>query len=730
MQIAIYHCGLSVLVNLWTVHAFSRVSTTLSKSRTQLHAVDSISIVEAYQKKTAALDITADIDVPTPVTPTPNINIPDFKDLNELTSYLDESVNSVKDAAAQAASAASEIMKQPLPAMDDGKAYSLFEYLKTLNGQENAGVGVTVNQERIDSLMNNFMGYKNTVITETDKAASSPHGAALAANLQQYFPWYVAAFAVLYSVNTKNDAKAEMKRQYQEELVLYKAKAEEAASAALQAAEGAKSIKDAVLASGTASVNIVSSTVTKLEELQEDKEITKKEIAKLITDLQSLQDKFDTVLAQKEELETKISATVCAPKILGTTAPLVDEALFTDETKEKVTPKKALVEEALFSEGKKEKVALKKAKPLEKSKAGIEDEKILEVLKAMDEKKSLKDGKGIMETEVKAKTTTNKAKSSKSAKSNKVTKAATKEKEVEKTNIDVSIPYDAAAKLAYDEWRGKYGKGNFDEKKYERFQQNYKLVAVANVKAAKDRLDGKDAPPNIEMDKFADTKVLEPKKTVAEKEKTTPIDVSIPYNAAAKLAYDEWRGKYGKGNFDEKKYERFQQNYKLVAVANVKAAKDRLDGKDAPPNIEMDKFADTKVLVAKKEPKKAAAGKEKTTPKKTIKRRKSTKVEESIIVESDEPIIVVKEEKTTPKKVKSKKEEEPFFAAVVEEKIEESTEKIVKHPWSKLSPSTLNRKTVKELSSFLEERGAAYADNKGKPLLKKVLVSTVQEYLY
>jgi len=165
-----------------------------------------------------------------------------------------------------------------------------------------------------------------------------------------------------------------------------------------------------------------------------------------------------------------------------------------------------------------------------------------------------------------------------------------------------------------------------------------------------------------------------------------------------------------------------------VAVANVKAAKDRVDGKDAPPSIELGKFADTKVLVAKKEPKKAVAGKEKTTPKKTIKRRKSTKVKESIIVESDEPIIVVQEEKTTPKKVKSKKEEEPFFA-VVEEKIEESTEKIVKHPWSKLSPSTLNRKTVKELSSFLEERGAAYADNKGKPLLKKVLVSTVQEYL-
>jgi len=535
MRITIYHSVLYLLVNLWNVQSFSRISTKIANSRTQLQAIDPI--VEAYQKKAAVPDITANIVVPStpspdaissvtsnvpPVTsispPTPNINVPEVKDLDELASYLEKSVDSAKVAAAQAASAASDIMKQQTPAIDDGKVYNMFEYLKTLNRQDNAGVGFTVNQERVDTLMNNFMGYKNTVISETDKVASSSQGTALAVHLQEYFPWYVAAFAVLYSVNTRNSVRAEMKKQYQEELETYKAKAEEAASAALQAAEGAKSVKDAVLVSGTESAKHVSSTVSKLQELQEDKENTKKEIAKLIKDLQSLQEKFDIVLAEKEALEVKVSAP--APAMMDTTTPLVDEALFSDEKKEKVTPKKV--------------------KSVQKSKAGIEDVKILEVLKEMDDEKSLKSGKGIMEMEAekkaatKAKSTTKKAKSSKSAKSSKVSKAATKEKEE--------------------------------------------------------------------------------KKPVAEKEKPAP--------------------------------------------------------------------------------------------KKTTKRRKSTKVKESIIVESDEPIIVVQEEK-----------------------IEESTEKIVKHPWSKLSPSTLSRKTVKELSSFLEERGAAYADDKGKPFMKKILVSSVQEYL-
>merc|ERR1711862_427804 len=64
--------------------------------------------------------------------------------------------------------------------------------------------------------------------------------------------------------------------------------------------------KDAVLASGTASIKTVASTVSKLQELQVEKEVTKKEIAKVIDDLKTLQTKFDVLLAEKQALESKM----------------------------------------------------------------------------------------------------------------------------------------------------------------------------------------------------------------------------------------------------------------------------------------------------------------------------------------------------------------------------------------------------------------------------------------
>jgi len=343
---------------------------------------------------------------------------------------------------------------------------------------------------------------------------------------------------------------------------------------------------------------------------------------------------------------------------------------------------------------------------------------------------------------------------------------------ITEATTDVSIPYDAAAKLAYDEWREKYGKGDFDANKYEAFKQNYEVIVVANVKAAKDRRDGKDAPSKMELNEFADMTeeqflaarnkgssdkgtgdvlsealqvaasqsdasnaleeasaalaeeeeilakklglgsveeleiALDAMEGIAEdggdldtsvarearirseylewckkydkqndearfqifsenflqleeysKENDVPmklnkyadltedeymqlmnpgakvkeapapatepapepapapapkatIDVSIPYDAAAKLAYDEWREKYGKGAYDAKKYEIFKQNYEAVVVANVIAAKDRREGKDAPPNMELDKLADAKKAApaAKSAPKKKGAG--------------------------------------------------------------------------------------------------------------------------
>ena len=48
-----------------------------------------------------------------------------------------------------------------------------------------------------------------------------------------------------------------------------------------------------------------------------------------------------------------------------------------------------------------------------------------------------------------------------------------------------------------------------------------------------------------------------------------PIDVSIPYDAAVRLAYDEWRS----GKFDETDYQQFKKVYELKCVAEVTASR-------------------------------------------------------------------------------------------------------------------------------------------------------------
>jgi len=61
--------------------------------------------------------------------------------------------------------------------------------------------------------------------------------------------------------------------------------------------------------------------------------------------------------------------------------------------------------------------------------------------------------------------------------------------------------------------------------------------------------------------------------TMAKAETTTKMDVSIPYDAAARLSFDEWRTKYGKGEFNVDRFEAFKTNYEAVTVANVIAAR-------------------------------------------------------------------------------------------------------------------------------------------------------------
>jgi hypothetical protein len=149
---------------------------------------------------------------------------------------------------------------------------------------------------------------------------------------------------------------------------------------------------------------------------------------------------------------------------------------------------------------------------------------------------------------------------------------------------DVSIDYDSAAKLAYDEWRNLNSKGNFDDAKFEAFKANYVALTVANVKASKKaREDGAEIAQKLELNEFADMTVAEFQSmqgdtASAVEEPSVPedvedSDVSIVYDSAARVAYDAWRANFNQGEFVETKFQVFKENYEIVAVANVSAKK-------------------------------------------------------------------------------------------------------------------------------------------------------------
>jgi hypothetical protein len=74
---------------------------------------------------------------------------------------------------------------------------------------------------------------------------------------------------------------------------------------------------------------------------------------------------------------------------------------------------------------------------------------------------------------------------------------------------------------------------------------------------------------------------------------TSTVDLSIPYDAAARLAYDEWRTKYDKGDFNPERYAVFQQNYEAITVANVVAKKQARDqGEAVPALMSLNEFGD------------------------------------------------------------------------------------------------------------------------------------------
>ena len=133
--------------------------------------------------------------------------------------------------------------------------------------------------------------------------------------------------------------------------------------------------------------------------------------------------------------------------------------------------------------------------------------------------------------------------------------------EAEAETVDVSIPYDAAAKLAYE--------ASDKSMTYADFKQKYEADAVAHVISKKpvDLAIPYDAAAKLAYEAsdksmaYADFKQKYEADAVAHVISKKPVDLAIPYDAAAKLAYE--------ASDKSMAYADFKQKYEANAVAHV-----------------------------------------------------------------------------------------------------------------------------------------------------------------
>jgi hypothetical protein len=130
--------------------------------------------------------------------------------------------------------------------------------------------------------------------------------------------------------------------------------------------------------------------------------------------------------------------------------------------------------------------------------------------------------------------------------------------------VDVTIPYDAAARLAYEK-DGSTGP-------FEEYKVQYESKAVADVMAKKLGSTASSSPPPAT--KTVATTAVATTATAIPPPSTSPdeseYDVSIPYDAAAKLAFQQLQTIR-----HQLTYEQFKLQYETNAVANVMMKKNQ-----------------------------------------------------------------------------------------------------------------------------------------------------------
>lgn len=136
--------------------------------------------------------------------------------------------------------------------------------------------------------------------------------------------------------------------------------------------------------------------------------------------------------------------------------------------------------------------------------------------------------------------------------------------------IDISIPYDAAARLAYE--------STDKSMEYDAFKTQYEADAVALVKSkqpidisipydAPAKLAYESSDKSVPYDKFKEVYEAEAIALVKSKQ---PIDISIPYDAPAKLAYES--------SDKSMSYDDFKVKYEADCIALVKSKQPEKEG--------------------------------------------------------------------------------------------------------------------------------------------------------
>jgi len=126
---------------------------------------------------------------------------------------------------------------------------------------------------------------------------------------------------------------------------------------------------------------------------------------------------------------------------------------------------------------------------------------------------------------------------------------------------------------------------------------NKSILAVFLAIASQQRYASAFAPPSLPAGRTSSSNVVGTSSSMvatptAAQATSDDTDVSIPYDAAARLAYDAWCEKYNKTP-NEDKFDTFKANYETITVANVVAAKEARDnGTDRAKDLELNEYGD------------------------------------------------------------------------------------------------------------------------------------------